>query len=106
MTIARALQLALLQRRNVVTSYQRDLCRKIMRGWAKCWRQHHGNKEQFDLAELALGNAIAWRDRETWNEENVRGAECQPAAARSGRVMSTPGDAGGEREATTPPASV
>jgi hypothetical protein len=46
------------------------LCRARMRIWARCWRQHRGDAEQFHLAELALGNALGWRDRGLWAMEN------------------------------------
>jgi hypothetical protein len=39
------------------------VCRRNMRVWAARWRFHRGNKDQFELAELALGNALGWRDR-------------------------------------------
>jgi hypothetical protein len=41
-------------------------CRIRMRRWAKRWRLHAPNKEQFELAQMALGNAMGWRDRGAW----------------------------------------
>jgi hypothetical protein len=37
-----------------------------MRLWALRWRAHAAQKEQFELAELCLGNALGWRDRAEW----------------------------------------
>ena len=36
-------------------------CRKLMRLSARRWRRHAQDKEQFELAELSLGNALGWR---------------------------------------------
>ena len=41
-------------------------CRREMRLWALRWAHHKGQKDQFELAELCLGNALGWRDRSTW----------------------------------------
>lgn len=45
------------------------LCRARMRAWALRWRNHARDKDQFELAELSLGNALGWRDRGTWARE-------------------------------------
>jgi hypothetical protein len=87
MNLSQALQFSLMQRRAAPLLYSREFSRRIMRGWAKCWRVHHLDKDRFDLAELALGNALAWRDRATWPETILRGTEYTPADAQRGRVM-------------------
>lgn len=46
-------------------------CRRKMRLWAFRWRSHRRFKEQFDLAEMCLGNALGWRDRASWAQEMV-----------------------------------
>lgn len=66
MRLAQAFQFSLLQRRQALACYSPRFCRRMMRGWAKFWREKRRDKEQFDVAELALGNALAWRDRATW----------------------------------------
>jgi len=105
MTLSQAFQFSLLQRR-VAPLYSPRLCRRIMRGWAKFWRARRGDKEAFDIAELALGNALAWRDRATWQDEDLRGAVYTRSTVQRGRVMSTPDTAGGSSAATSPPASI
>lgn len=103
MTLSQAFQFSLLQRR-VAPLYSPRLCRRIMRGWAKFWRERRGDKESFDIAELALGNALAWRDRASWPDYDLRRVVSNRPSWQSGRVMSTPETAGGSSEATSPPA--
>lgn len=44
------------------------VCRQRMRLWALRWRAHRAQEDQWALAELALGNALGWRDRATWGD--------------------------------------
>jgi hypothetical protein len=71
MTIAMAFQQ--LVRREASISHLTDdpkECRDRMRCWAKQWRRYAGQKDSFHLEELALGNALGWRDRATWALED------------------------------------
>jgi hypothetical protein len=87
-------------------------CRRRMRVWARRWQAHRREREQWDLAELALGTALGYRDKATWNAEcGVRSAESgvgnefrgagpnTPAAAGRGRVMSASAASGWQRMA-------